>query len=221
MNEPSPSTPSRAGLIAALAEDLAPVRRVRPWEGIALIAAATLAAAFGAGAVYSFWSGILTGDASPYFWITNGLLLLLGAASTGALVAGALPRVGPRPNAPLWAFAMLGVLPLAAVTQLVRAPAAHVHDGLADPDALHCLGSALTAGLVVGIAAVLFLRRGAPVALARQGWLTGLAAGALGSLAFGMTCPLDGIAHLGLWHVLPVPVAALAARLIVPSLIRW
>ena len=64
----------------------------------------------------------------------------------------------------------------------------------------------------MAIAAVLFLRRAAPVALARQAWLTGLAAGALGSLAFGITCPVDTIAHLGLWHVLPVPLAALAAR---------
>ncbi|KPQ24263.1 MAG: hypothetical protein HLUCCX21_05640 [Porphyrobacter sp. HL-46] len=83
------------------------------------------------------------------------------------------------------------------------------------------LSSALATGLVVAIAAVLFLRRAAPVALARQAWLTGLAAGALGSLAFGITCPVDTIAHLGLWHVLPVPLAALAARVAVPSLIRW
>ena len=57
----------------------------------------------------------------------------------------------------------------------------------------------------------------------RAGWLTGLASGALGTLAFGITCPLDGIVHLGLWHVLPVPLAALAARVIVPpdTLYRW
>lgn len=213
--------PRRAELIAALVESAAPVRRVRPWEGGALIVAATLAAALGASALFSFWSGILTGEASPYFWIANGLLLLLGAASTAALVAGALPQVGPRPNAPAWAFAMLCVLPLAALIQLARAPEAHAHAGLGDPAAWHCLGSALAAGLVVGLAAVLFLRRAAPVALARQAWLTGLAAGALGALAFGMTCPLDSIAHLGVWHVLPVPLAALAARVAVPPLIRW
>jgi len=212
---------SRADLIAALAEDLAPVRRVRPWEGAALIAIATLVAAIAASAMFTFWSGILTGEASPFFWIANGLLLLLGAASTAALVAGALPQVGARPNAPAWAFAMLGVLPLAALIQIARTPGAHRHEGLADPAAWHCLSSALATGLVVAIAAVLFLRRAAPVALARQAWLTGLAAGALGSLAFGITCPVDTIAHLGLWHVLPVPLAALAARVAVPSLIRW
>ncbi|MBI1402338.1 MAG: DUF1109 family protein [Porphyrobacter sp.] len=214
-------SPSRAALIAALAESTVPVRRVRPAEGTALVAAATLAAAAGASAIFAFWSGIATGAASPFFWIVNGLLLLLGAASTTALMAGALPQVGARPNAPLWAVAMLGVLPLAAVIEIVRAPAGDAPAGLADPDALHCLSSSLAAGLVVALAAVLFLRRAAPVALARQAWLTGLAAGSLGALAFGVTCPLDTLAHLGLWHVLPVPLAGLAARAIVPRLIRW
>lgn len=212
---------SRSDLIAALADTAAPVRRVRAWQGACLIAAATLAAAIGTSTLFSFWDGILTGEASPYFWIGNGLLLMLGAASSAALVAGALPQVGPRANAPVWAFATLCLLPLAALIQLVWASGHHAHDGLADPAAWHCLSSALAAGLVVAVAAVLFLRRAAPVALARQAWLTGLAAGALGALAFGITCPLDGIAHLGIWHVLPVPIAALAARVIVPPLIRW
>ncbi|MFN4020175.1 MAG: NrsF family protein [Erythrobacter sp.] len=216
MNKPT----SRALLIATLAANSTPVRRTRTWEGIVLIAAAAAAAAIAASGIFRFWSGILAGEASPYFWIANGLLLMLGAASTTALVAGALPQVGPRPSAPLWAFAMLGVLPLAAVIQL-PVPQAHLHEGITDPAGLHCLSSALAAGLVVAVAAVLFLRRGAPVALARQAWLTGLASGALGTLAFGLTCPLDGIVHLGLWHVLPVPIAALLARVAVPPLIRW
>ena len=79
---------SRADLIAALAEDLAPVRRVRPWEGAALIAIATLVAAIAASAMFTFWSGILTGEASPFFWIANGLLLLLGGGQHGRAGGG-------------------------------------------------------------------------------------------------------------------------------------
>jgi hypothetical protein len=214
-------TAARAALIAALADKTAPVRRVHPAEGSALIALATLAAALAMIALFDFWHGIASGQASPFFWITNGLLLLLGAASTMALVVGALPRVGARPNAPGWTLAMLGVLPLAAIIRIAKAPDIHAHSGLTDPYGWHCVSSALVAALVVGAAAVLFMRRGAPVAIVRQAWLTGLTAGSLGSLAFGMTCPLDGIAHLGIWHVAPVPLAALTARLIVPPLIRW
>lgn len=214
-------TPSRAALIAALVDDTVPVRRVHPGEGAALVALATLTAALGMIALFDYWRGITSGQASPFFWITNGLLLLLGAASTAALVVGALPRVGARPNAPAWTLAMLGVLPLAALIQIAKAPEMHAHTGLIDPYGWHCVTASLTAAMVVGAASVLFLRRAAPVAITRQAWLTGLAAGSLSSLALGMTCPLDGIAHLGIWHVAPVPLAALAARFIVPPLIRW
>ena len=51
--------------------------------------------------------------------------------------------------------------------------------------------------------------------------MTGLAAGALGSVAYGITCPLDDLAHVGLVHIVPVGIAALIGRLVVPPLIRW
>ena len=77
------------------------------------------------------------------------------------------------------------------------------------------------AGVIVALAAVLYLRRGAPVSLERAGWLTGLAAGSLGALAYNITCPLDTVAHVGFWHTVPVLVWAVIGRLAVPRLIRW
>lgn len=53
------------------------------------------------------------------------------------------------------------------------------------------------------------------------GFYTGVAAGALGSLAYGLSCPFDAIGHLGIWHVAPVAVSAALGRLGVPVLIRW
>ena len=53
------------------------------------------------------------------------------------------------------------------------------------------------------------------------GWLTGLAAGSLGALAYNLTCPLDTVAHVGIWHTVPVLAWAVIGRLAVPSLIRW
>ena len=212
---------TRADLIAALTEDLQPVGRVKPAQGAALIAFATLVAGIVSVVIFDFWDGMLQGDASPFFWISNGLLLLLGAASTSALVAGTLPRVGHRPTAPSWAFAMLGVLPLAAIITFAGAPAAHSHEGLNDPAAWHCTVSSFAAALLVALACVMFLRRGAPVAIERSAWLTGLAAGSLGTFAYGITCPLDGMIHLGVWHFVPVVLTAIAARLCLPPLIRW
>ena len=146
-------------------------------------------------------------------------LLLVGAASASTLVASALPRVGQRSSAPLWSAAMLAVVPVAAVISLISLHAAH--DGAQVAWYWECAAYGVTAGLIVAIAAVAFLRRGAPVAVERAGWLVGLAAGALGSVAYGITCPLDTLTHVGIVHVAPVAIGAVLGRLVVPPLIRW
>lgn len=213
--------PDRAALIAALTDDLSPVKRVRAGEGLALIAFATVLAAIASIAIHRWWDGLLTGEASGYFLITHGLLLVLGTASALALVSSALPRVGARGNAPFWGAAMLAVLPLGAVISLLSDGGNHAHDGFNDPVAMKCVLSSLAAGVLVFATAVLWLRRGAPVSIERSGWLVGLAAGSLGTIAYGITCPINDFAHVALWHVAPVPIAAVFGRLVVPPLIRW
>jgi len=212
---------SREELIASMTEDLTPVRRVKPVEGMVLIGFAGMVALIGSIFIHNLWSGILTGDASGFYWITNGLLLLLGAAAGTALAKSALPKVGERQNAPFWSAAMLGVLPVAAIISVILSGDNHTHVGFEDPAALYCARWSLTTSGIIFVAAILWLRRGAPVSLERAGWLTGITAGALGTVAYGVTCPLDSIAHLGMWHVAPVAVAALIGRFAVPPLIRW
>jgi len=221
---------TREELIASLTNDMAPVSRVQPRHGAGLIAFATIVAAVGSIAIFEFWYGMVNGEASAFFWISNGLLLLVGAASTSGLVAGALPRVGSRGSAPFWSAAMLAVLPVVALIMIASlemgTPSATAdHPSILDDPATwywQCGVYAFGAGLLVAIAAVLFLRRGAPVSLERSGWLTGLAAGSLGAVAYGITCPLDTIAHVAIWHVaVPVTAWAVAGRLVVPRLIRW
>ncbi|GMN02067.1 NrsF family protein [Erythrobacter sp. MTPC3] len=212
---------NRSDLIAAMTEDLTPVKRVKAGEGLALIGLATLIAAIVAISAFQWWDGLLTGQASGYFMITHGLLLVLGTASAVALTGSAMPRVGPRTSAPAWGSAMLAILPAGAITGLILGSEPHAHTGLNDPFAAHCVSASLAAATLVGITAVLWLRRGAPVAIERAGWLTGLAAGSLGTLAYGITCPFDTYSHVGLWHVAPVAIAAVIGRLIVPPIIRW
>lgn len=219
---------SRDALIAALTDDLTPVQRVNPAHGAWLIAFASLVAAACCIAIFDLWIGQFQGEASAFFWITNGLLLLLGAASTTGLAASALPRVGARGNAPYWSAAMLAMAPVTALITIVSLEANHDHasgvsSALADPVNLYweCGLYGTIAGLVVALAAVLFLRRGAPVSLERSGWLTGLAAGSFGALAYNITCPLDSVAHVGVWHTVPVLAWAVIGRLAVPRLIRW
>lgn len=171
---------------------------------------------------------MLTGEASAFYWITNGLLLLLGAASASGLVASALPRVGTRGNAPYWSAAMLGMAPRTTIITVFLLEVNHDHTSglpsvMADPLTWYweCGLYGTMAGFVVALASVLYLRRGAPVSLERSGWLTGLAAGSLGALAYNITCPLDTVAHVGVWHTVPVLAWAVIGRLAVPRLIRW
>ncbi|QUL37767.1 NrsF family protein [Erythrobacter sp. JK5] len=212
-------TGSREDLIAALTDDLTPVVRVKPVQGATFVGLATLIAGVASIAYFGFWTGMVSGEASGYFWIANGLLTVLGAASTAALVASALPRVGSRAESTVWAAAMIGVLPVAGLLSLLST----VTSRRAGPVMWYweCSAYGLVAGLLVAGAAVHFLRRGAPVSLERAGWLTGIAAGSLGSLAYGITCPLDTVTHVGIVHIAPVAIGAILGRIAVPPLIRW
>ncbi|QFT78926.1 NrsF family protein [Erythrobacter sp. THAF29] len=212
---------NRADLIAAMTEDLAPVKRVKPRDGLLLIGFSAIVAFAVSVFLYDFWMGMVTGEASGYFWITHGLLFVVGLASSAALVAQAQPRIGSRATAPAWGAAMLAIVPVAAVLTLLSTREETVYSGLNDPAAWFCTSASLVAGLLVAIASILWLRRGAPVSLERAGWLTGLAAGSLGTLAYGVTCPLDNLGHVGIWHVAPVAISAVIGRFVVPPLIRW
>ncbi len=210
---------NRDDLIAGLTEELAPVRSFSERDGMTLVVVAAVATFLGVLAIEGLWIGAFRGEAAPFFWVTNGLLLLLGLASAGAVIAMASPGVGNRHDAPKWSFAMLGVLPLAALSSVVS------HDAgigaLNDDAALHCLSASLIAAAAIGGALTMWLRRGAPVSQQAAGWFTGIAAGAIGTLLYGFSCPVDSVTHLGIWHVVPVAVAAIAGRLIVPKLIAW
>ena len=163
--------------------------------------------------------GMFAGDASPFFFIANLMLGVLGVASALAVVRIASPGVGNRYDGPRWGLAMLAVLPGVTLTYyLAGKPLARV---VGDIHGLNCFEAAMVSSVGIAAALVLWLRRGAPVSLPSAGLFTGVAAGALGSFAYGMSCPLDSLAHLSIWHMLPVAVAGPAGRLVVPWLVRW
>ncbi len=206
-------------LIAQLAGELEPVRPLRMSHGFALVALATALTIAGVALLPGLWSGPQEGQAAAIFFIANGLIALAGLASTRAVVRMATPRVGARHDGSRWMLAALAILP---VTALVLAGlegrfAGHDHSAYG----LHCFLAGTASGVAVAAALVIWLRRGAPVAPNAAGFYTGVAAGALGSFAYGLSCPLDTVGHLGIWHVAPVVVFAALGRLAVPPLIRW
>ena len=210
---------NRDAFIANLTDDLEPVRAFRKRDGMIVLGAALAATAAGVALYHGFWGGIAEGEAAAMFWIANGLMLLLGLVSAGTVIAMASPQVGSTREAPKWAAAMVGVLPFAALATVLSQGAKG--GALADPYGWYCVSSAIAASLLLAAAMVVWLRRGAPVSAPAAGWLTGLASGALGTVIYGFACPIDSVTHLGIWHVVPVAVAALIGRLAVPPLVRW
>ena len=206
-------------LIARLAEDLTPVRPMHTRSGLALVAAAAAGTLLSVWLAGGFWSGMLNGEAAPFFFVTHGLLLLLGLASAAATIALARPSVGNRQDAPKWAAAMVAILPLTAL--VVAYVEGSGMTGLAVEHSMPCLTSAVSASALSFVALGYWLRRGAPVSVGTASLCAGVAAGAIGSFAYGLSCPIYTVPHLGVWHVMPVAICGVLGRLVLPPLIRW
>lgn len=206
-------------LIAQLADALEPVRPIRMAHGLALLALAIAVTIAGVALLQGLWSGPMRGQAAAIFFIANGLIGLVGLASARAVVRMAVPRVGARQDGSRWLLAALAILPVTALLIATLEGNLAGHDHAAD--GLHCFLAGTVGGVLVAAALVAWLRRGAPVAPNVAGFYTGVAAGALGSFAYGLSCPVDTIAHLGIWHVAPVVLSAVLGRIVVPQLVRW
>lgn len=210
----------RSELIAQLAGELRPVRPLRTLDGT-LLAAFAAAVTLGATAIaLGIRPAILDGQWTAMFILTNGLFLLLGAAAAASVVRLAMPYVGNQPDAWRWGLGAACLLPLAAL-------ATAAVEGATGPDIVHpaddlgCILYGSLLGIFTAVALTLWLRRGAPTRPGRAGFLTELAAGAIGMAAYGFHCPVESIYHLGLAHAVPVLIWAGLGWAIVPRLIRW
>jgi hypothetical protein len=156
---------------------------------------------------------------SPVIVVAAGLMLLVAASGGFAAIRSARPQVGAPASGSRWALAALFVLPVAAFVGIAADPSRAA--GLAPAAGIACL----LLGVAAGFATLLFLfawqRGGAPVNPNAAAWLSGLAAGAVGALAVTVECPVNGLAHLCVWHVAAVPLSGLAARLVLPRFLRW
>ncbi|MEJ2408296.1 MAG: DUF1109 domain-containing protein [Novosphingobium sp.] len=204
-------------LIDRIAADAAPVRPLRKGRGLALAGLAFLvtlvAVLFLAGARH----GLMNGQFSVFFVVVNGLLLVLGLSCVTTVAAMAAPQVGAGHEGPKWAIAMAGVLPVAGVL----AASAPGGVGLMHVEGIHCMYVGLAASVLIAAALFVWLRRGAPVSPKLAGFYLGVGSGALGSVANGMACADDSIAHLGIWHTAPVIIGGLVGRYVISRWLRW
>ncbi len=205
--------------IDQMAAELAPVRALSMRDGMLLVGVAALVTVLAVELVKGLWGGAFDGGASTFFIVANGLFLLLGIAAAAAVIGMASPRVGNRHEGPRWAMAMAGIVPAAAIAAILGQ--GNSTGVLADPYGVTCMLSSLVASLLTATALVTWLKRGAPVSVNTAGLYVGVASGALGTVAYGLSCPVDGVMHIGVWHAAPVAIAALVGRFALPGFLRW
>ncbi len=213
---------SKAFDIDTLVDDLKPVRVLKSWHAMVLAAAATLIAS--GLVIYHFGlrADLAQGIIIPMVLLRGGALLLLGVASLLAAVNTGRPAVGRETGSSgwRWSLAMAALFPLSALLLWMQGEAVTVAD-LHATIGIYCLSIGGAAALLIGTALTLWLRGGAPTSPHQAGWLTGLAAGSLGTFAFSLHCPLTSIYYIGLWYSLTVALSAMIGRIVVPQLIRW
>ncbi len=172
----------------------------------------------------ALWFGlrgdVLAGRVPPIVILRGGVLLILGGSALAAVIASARPGVGQVSHGWRWALGMALLAPLTSLI-IILGDGALPMGTLTANSARYCIGISTGSAFVIGAAIVSWLRTGAPTALNRVGWLTGLAAGSLGTFAYALHCPSTTIHYIGIWYTLAIGISAVIGRLIVPHLVRW
>jgi hypothetical protein len=207
-------------LIAGLVDELEPKAPLRQRRGMVLALGALVLGTAGMLLDNGPRADLVAGQPDAMLLLSSGLFLVLGLASSWAVVDMARPAVGTRREGWGWTALMAAVLPLAALGTMAAAWLHEQPSGL-DSDGVTCMRFGLGWSLLTFAALTLWLRRGAPMLLARAGLLTGVAAGSAGIFAVSLYCPHNELIHIGVWHGLTVVLTGLLGRIAVPRLIAW
>ena len=205
--------------IQSLVDDLQPVQILHQGRALAVVLAVVAGAAALIVGGIGLREDVAAGEPSPMFLLRGGILLLLGIVNVYAVLGMASPSVGKQWSGWKVALAAALLFPLAAIViATLNSPMPAI---AAYQSGIECLTISVLAALITAIPVTMHLRRGAPTSLARAGWLTGIASGGLGAFAYSLHCPANSVVYIGLWYGLAVGLCAIAARIIVPRIIRW
>lgn len=187
-------------LIAGLARDIRPVRRLRPaWQR----AGGGLLLALAAAAALAVWHGprpnLADALASPGF-----IWRLAGAAFTAVFGALAAAQLSVPGRSPLWLAAPMagicvwvaGIGHGCASAWVVLLPGM-----LAPEEAASCLLTVVLTGLVAIAAMTVMLRRGAPQRLVPASLAAGLAAAGCAGATLTLLHPIDASAMVLAWNI--------------------
>jgi hypothetical protein len=207
-------------LIAELVVDLRPVTPLSFARGMVVAIVGVALSLFAVGVVSGFRSDLFTGPLDPIFLIATGSFLMLGIASSVAVVGISRPHVGNEHGGWVWAAAMVALLPFTALVVSLFRPATAFGGGFLE-HGVDCLAAGCALGLFTATGLTLWLRQGAPTSPSMAGLLAGIAAGSIGVFSVSLYCAFDDIVHIGLWHSAAIIVSGLVGRLVIPRLIQW
>lgn len=180
--------------------------------------------AFGATLLMAIWLGvrrdIAIASLLPMFWVK---LAFPGVLLGGALMAAqSLSRPGARIGyawygigVPIMVMWLLGALALASADPAVRERLIFGVSWTVCPFYIAMLS-------IPGLVATGWAMKGlAPTRLAMAGAISGLAAGALGALAYALYCPEMAAPFLAIWYLAGMLIPALVGGVLGPWLLRW
>lgn len=208
-------------LIAALAEDLKPVRQGAVTRRILL----TAIIGFVVSAVVMIaWLGLrpdlTTAIATPIFWVKFGYTLAIGFF--GLLAVERLARPDGKVAAPLLAvLSVFGVIALFSIVQLVIATDDARHALIFGSSALRCPFYIFALSMPFLIANIIALRQLAPTRLPLAGLGAGLMAGALGAWVYSFHCTEEALPFLAIWYSLGIAAVAALGAAIGRFALRW
>jgi len=214
------SSPATNRQIDRLVADLVPVSRIRARTGLLIVAAAMLLAFMVTVPIFGVRPDVAALRPAEMVLLRSGALLLMGVAAAWAVIASSSPGVGSRRDGWRWALAAALLFPATSLA-LVLGGTPFPDGVLHASSAPWCLGISLASALTIGSMLTAWLRRGAVTELNRAGWLTGLAAGGLGTFVYNLGCASNSVHYVALWYGLAVGISAVAGRLLVPRALRW
>ncbi|MEQ9453684.1 MAG: NrsF family protein [Phycisphaeraceae bacterium] len=203
-------------LIDALVEDLQPVKRPSPWAAPRLFLACLLTTLIFAWLMRG--NRMLAADPTLTLW--SWLKLLPFALGAVACVWLTCDTTIPARRTRRWITTLLiaAVLILISfVTAGLMSPDANV----LNPSAFGCVRSIVIFAIPPLAFMLWFARQRATTHPAFAGACAGAAAGLLGSLAYGMSCRIDGLAFISVWYATGILAVATIGSLLGPRILRW
>jgi hypothetical protein len=206
-------------LIEALAAtDSAPVRPIAPARRLV---PAALVGALASLAILVLWLGFQPLDEAAqtsWFWMKAGYGL--AAALAGLALTLPLSRPGGRTGAAgfVLAAAALATIWLMAMHRVMGGGGRGLWLG---HTWMVCPWRILALAAPIWLAAVLAMRSLAPTRLAMAGAATGLLAGGLSVVVYGLYCQESAAPFVAVWYSLGLAVSVAAGAVLGPRLLRW